>query len=243
MSIRGLVVSSILLILFIGTGAYAYQIAAASQGSSGRDTAIGQAVREAAQETRDDRLNGALSGNRLGQLRREVDPLASVQPSPFLRRGERASEAQIQACQARERGIQRRAEHLVRFATNMLAVFDRITQHVQQFYTTVVIPRGQTLTNYDDLLVAIDEKKAAVEAALTQATESAASFSCDNDNPKASTQAFRSDMQTVKSTLHTMRRSVRDLIVAVRTLAHRTAPVTTPSHGVSPTPVVISPTP
>lgn len=238
MSIRGLVVSSILLILFIGTGAY--QIAAASQGNSGRGTVIGQAVREAAQEAQEDR---SLPGNRFGQNRRDVDPLASVQPSPFLRRGERRLDARMQACQERERGIQRRAEHLVRFATNVLAVLDRVTQHVQQFYTTVVIPRGQTLPNYDDLLVAIDEQKAAVEAALTQATASAAAFSCDANDPKALTHQFRTDMQAVKNALHTMRRSVRDLIVAVRTLAHRTAPVTMPSHSISPTPVVTSPTP
>lgn len=161
-------------------------------------------------------------------------PFASVRPSPGTHR----------ACEVHADSLTRRFEHLVNLTTQMRSVFARIAEHVQTFYTDVVVPRGGSLATYDALVAAIANKDAAVDTALEQASTTASSFDCATDNPKEQVQQFRRDMQAVKQALHDLRRSVRDLIVAVRTTAHETAPSPEPSVSPEASPVATaSPTP
>ncbi len=148
---------------------------------------------------------------------------------------ERQAVGQPRSCQAHERNIQRRSAHLARLADNMLQVFARIAERVAAFYTTVLVPGGQTLANYDALLSDIAAKKALVEAAITTAQDAAASFTCEVEDPKAVLRQFRQDMRGVKRALHDYRKSVRNLIVAVRSLAGKT-PSATPTPTASPSP-------
>jgi hypothetical protein len=117
-------------------------------------------------------------------------------------------------------------------ATKMLNVFAKITQRVQKYYTTVVLPSGRSVANYDVLLADIAAKRGAVESALTQARTTADAFSCTAENPKETLRQFRLDMRGVKQALHAYRTAVRNLIVAVRTIA----PVSSPSPSISPSP-------
>jgi hypothetical protein len=146
------------------------------------------------------------------------------------------SNGKQRSCEAHERNITRRSDRLVRMATNMLEVFARIAQRVQTFYTAVLVPGGHTLDNYDALLADIANQQTAVEGALVAAGTTADAFSCDAENPKESLHQFRQDMQAVKRALKDYRRSVRNLIVAVRSQAKQMEVDATPSPGASPSP-------
>ena len=131
----------------------------------------------------------------------------------------RLDEAKLKSCQARENSIMKRAERLGNLAANMLEKFDAITERVKEFYETKVVPDGNTVENYDDLVADIDAKKEAAQASLDNAQDAISAFSCDSDDPKGLLTQYREDMQDVKSALKDYRTSIKNLIVAVHTAA------------------------
>lgn len=130
----------------------------------------------------------------------------------------RLSEAKLRTCQAREDSIKRRASRLTQLATNMESKFEKHAQRVEDYYTSKVVPSGKTVANYDSLVANIAAKKAAVQAALSTAQNDAANFSCTGDDPKGQLTQFRKDMQAVKKALKDYRTSIKNLIVAVRSV-------------------------
>jgi len=134
----------------------------------------------------------------------------------------RLTEAKLKACQARENAIKRRTKQLVELATTMREKFDAIAGRVEKYYTSKVVPSGKTVANYDSLVADIQAKKGAVQTALTVAQGNAESFACTSDDPKGQLSQFREDMRAVKSALKDYRTSIKNLIVAVRSVTGTT---------------------
>lgn len=135
----------------------------------------------------------------------------------------------LKVCQTHERNIKNRLNSLTRLVTNQETKFDAIATRVENHYTTKLVPKGKTLNSYDALVADIVAKKTAVDTALTTAKTDAANFSCTADDPKAPLTQFRKDMQAVKSALKDFRKSVRNLIVAVRSVNEGKTPTAAPS--------------
>lgn len=125
----------------------------------------------------------------------------------------------LRSCQARERGLKKRSTQLVRLTNNMFLKFDNIATRVQKYYTNVVLPSGKSVPNYAILVADIQTKKSIVKVDLAKVQSDLASFSCVSGNPKAAMTQFRVDMQIVKSALKDFRTSVKNLIVAVHSVA------------------------
>lgn len=134
----------------------------------------------------------------------------------------RLIEAKLRACQAKEKAIKKRTEQLVKLATTMQEKFDAIAGRVEEYYTSKVVPSGKTVTNYDSLVADIQTKKGAVQTALSQAQTNVASFSCTSDDPKGQLAQFKDDMRAVKSALKNYRTSIKNLIVAIRSVTGTT---------------------
>ena len=132
--------------------------------------------------------------------------------------GERLTEAKLKSCQAKEATIKQRSDQLTKTAENMLEKFDNIATRVEKYYSDKVVPSGKTVSNYDALVADIAAKKVLVQTALTKAQTDALAFSCTSDNPKGQLTQFREDMQAVKKALKDYRTSIKNLIVAVRSL-------------------------
>ncbi len=130
----------------------------------------------------------------------------------------RREEGKMRSCEAREAAINKRSAQLFKMVDNMEVKFSSISARVQDYYTSKVVPSGKTLSNYDDLVSDIDAKKASADAALATAQADIDSFSCDSDDPKALFIKFRKDMQEVKDALKEYRTSIKNLIVAVKSL-------------------------
>lgn len=131
----------------------------------------------------------------------------------------RLTEAKLKACQAREDSIKKRGDQLTKMATNMLEKFDAIEKRVQEHYTSKVVPSGKTVSNYDTLVAEIQTKKTVVQTALTTAQTNATSFTCTGNDPKGQITQFRDDMKAVRSALKDYRTSIKNLIVAVRSVS------------------------
>ena len=130
----------------------------------------------------------------------------------------RLTEAKLKVCQAKENAIKKRTEQLTKLATNMQEKFDAIAGRVQEYYTSKVVPSGKTVVNYDSLVADIQAKKGAVQTALTTAQNNAGAFACDGNDPKGQLTQFKDDMRAVKSALKDYRTSIKNLIVAVRSV-------------------------
>lgn len=131
---------------------------------------------------------------------------------------EAQEEGMERACEAVEESIQTRNDQIVLLAETILTKFDNISERVQEYYTTELVPEGHEVENYDALLADIEDKRADVEAALDEAASSAENFDCDLSDPKTSVLAFKDDMLGVIDALQEYRLAIKDLIVAVNTV-------------------------
>ena len=147
--------------------------------------------------------------------------------------GTRLDQVKLKVCQKKQAAIKQRSQNLVRRANLIMNRFDRIATRVKEYYTDKLVPKGVTIENYDQMAANIDANKATVKAALTKAEATAKDFSCGMDDPKAQIQAFRQDMLAVIGALRDYKKSVIDLLVAVRTKAKN---VKTPTATGSATP-------
>lgn len=149
--------------------------------------------------------------------------VASGQPSGLPAQAQnRLTEAKLKACQARENSIKTRFELLNQLVTTMEEKFDAIAGRVEEYYTTKVVPSGKTVTNYDTLIADIAAKEVAVGTVLTKAQNDISGFSCNGSDPKAQMTAYRLDMQEVIQRLKDYRTSIKNLIVAVRSVTGTT---------------------
>ena len=139
--------------------------------------------------------------------------------SPSADKTARKEARMLKVCQTHERNIKTRLDSLIRLVTNQETKFDAIATRVETRYTTKLVPKGKTLSNFDALVADIAAKKAAVDTTLATAKSDVASFSCTAPDPKSQLTTFRKDMQAVKAALKEYRKSVRNLVVTVRTLA------------------------
>lgn len=134
----------------------------------------------------------------------------------------RLTEGKLKACQAKEKALRNRVNQTTRMATSMQAKFDAIVQRIKTYYTSKVVPSGKTVANYDSLLADIESKKAAVGTALEKAQNSAKDFTCSGEAPKEKLEQYRANMQAVKTALKEYRTSIKNLIVAVRSVVSTT---------------------
>lgn len=159
--------------------------------------------------------------------------VAKGQPSPLpTPRASGLAQGRVRACQAIESGVKNRMQSLVNLATNIENVFNSIATRVETYYTGKVVPSGKTVSSYDTLVANISTKKGVVDTDLASAQSLVNSFSCTSGDPRTLLTSFRLDMQKVKTDLQAFRTSIKNLIIAVRTVA----PEESPTPEATPTP-------
>lgn len=132
---------------------------------------------------------------------------------------QRLEGAKLKACEAREKRIEATMGQMTKRGENHIAVFTKIADRVKAFYEE----KGRTVANYDELVAAVDTKKAAAEEAVGQAQSVSDVFSCDSDNPKIASQEFREAHQAQVAALKEYRTAVKNLIVGVKSAQSQAA--------------------
>lgn len=156
------------------------------------------------------------SATATADLKQKAADLRASASAAKQARKDALSEFKVKACEARQAGIQKRSDQMVKRTTNQLDVFAKISQRVQEFYQSKLVPQGKTVANYDSLVADIASNGAALSPLLAKAQADAVAFSCDKDNPSGQVKAFNEDMKAVITGLQAYRKSVRNLIVAVK---------------------------
>jgi len=132
---------------------------------------------------------------------------------------DRLSQIKLKVCEKRESSIQKRSTRLVAKSENIQKRFDRIIEKVDTYYIDVLMLKDVEIENYDELLGNVEENRAAAATKLGAAESTASNFTCEGENPKEQIGQFRTDMKGVISALKGYKKSVVNLIVAVRTKA------------------------
>ena len=142
---------------------------------------------------------------------------------------EKLTEAKLKVCQKTESSIKKRSIQMTKRSANMEKIFDSIAARVETYYTDKLLPNGKTVANYDSLVADIEANKELVEAAVTTVQTDATNFSCSGEDPKGQLGAFRYDMKTVIKALKDYRTSIKNLIVAIRSVTGETNSATNSS--------------
>ena len=129
----------------------------------------------------------------------------------------RLTEVKLKVCEKKESSISKRSEKLVAKSDNIQTRFNRIIEKVDAYYVDVLTPKGVEVENYSDLLANIEDHRRATATAVGVAESTAENYSCEGENPKEQIGQFRTDMKGVISALKGYKKSVVNLIVAVRT--------------------------
>lgn len=129
------------------------------------------------------------------------------------------TEGRFRACEAKEKNIKNWLTRLTNMVSNIEEKFDSIATRVEKYYTEKVFPNGKIVSDYDTLVADIQTKKVGVQTALIAAENTANSFTCTGDDPKGQLTQYKENMQNVKSALKEYRTSIKNLIVAVRSVS------------------------
>jgi hypothetical protein len=127
---------------------------------------------------------------------------------------EKRAEQKHKTCEKRQDKITGAMTRISNRGQKQLEVFTKISDRVQKFYAG----KGKILENYDDLAADANEKKAAAAAALEAIKVSPQNFSCDNENPKEHTQAFKQNHKIATDALKAYKTAVKNLIVGVKSV-------------------------
>ncbi|MDN5275490.1 MAG: hypothetical protein JWN33_139 [Candidatus Saccharibacteria bacterium] len=126
----------------------------------------------------------------------------------------RLGEAKLKICQNREQNIQGIITRITDRGTKQLAVFDKISDRVQLFYTT----KGNIWSGYDAQVDKVAAKRAAATAAIDSVKSTSTEFTCDGDNPKGVADSFKQQLRSVKAALKEYKTALKDLIVGVKSV-------------------------
>ena len=126
----------------------------------------------------------------------------------------RLTESKLKVCKNREKSVTNIMARMSDRGTKYLAVFTKISDRAQVFYTE----RGNTLSNYSELVAAVTATKADAEMAVANAKSASSTFACDSADPKNVVDNFRESHKTQNSALKAYKTAVKNLITGIKSV-------------------------
>jgi hypothetical protein len=131
-------------------------------------------------------------------------------------RQQKLQESKQKKCQEKQADINNRLKKIAERGQKQLELFSNIATKTETFYTT----KNLSVSNYDTLVSAINDKKAAAQATVDKITSDSTTFTCDDTTTaKSQLAGFKTDLKAEISALKEYRTSVKNLIVAVKSAA------------------------
>jgi hypothetical protein len=90
-----------------------------------------------------------------------------------------------------------------------------IAERTEKFYTD----KGKTVTNYDDLVAAVNNAKTTTQADVANLkTLIGNGFDCSGDNPKGTAASVKAAIEQTRTDMKAYKTAVKNLIVAVKSV-------------------------
>jgi len=127
---------------------------------------------------------------------------------------ERLEENKLRICQAHEDKINSHMDAIAERGQKKIDLFSTIADRTKTFY----LSKGKVLSNYDELVAAVDAKKAAAQAAVDVVISSSVTFDCEGDDPKGTASEFKTKVKAMNDALKEFKTAVKNLIVGVKSV-------------------------
>lgn len=115
-------------------------------------------------------------------------------------------------CEKRLTNITRTMTKMQLRGEKQLDVFNKIADRTKTFY----VEKQRTVDNYEDLVIAVDEKKQAAQLSIAASAEAIQDFSCGSEDPTAIKDLFKTQIREQIAALKAYKTAVKDLIVGVK---------------------------
>ncbi len=117
----------------------------------------------------------------------------------------RLTDGKLTSCQNRQKAITNILARIADRGQKQINLFSIITQRTESFYAD----RGETLANYDSLVVDVATKKAAAQAIVDTIKSTSTTFDCGDDNPKGVADSFKDSLKKEIEALKTYKAASR----------------------------------
>ena len=124
---------------------------------------------------------------------------------------QRLEATKLRICEQRQAKIKAIINRSITRAERQLKLFTTISERVKTFYQE----KDRTVTNYDDLVAAVDAAKAKAQAEL-EVLKDLDAFDCNAEDPKGNAEAFKEALKMINQDLKDFRTAVKNLIVGVK---------------------------
>lgn len=129
------------------------------------------------------------------------------------------TDKKLEACENRQANMNNIMSRVVDRASKQLAVFNKISERVQNFYED----KGYHISNYDGLVANVQSKKSAAQSAVQTVAQNGTTLDCGGDSPGSDVQGFVTRAKAQGSALSDYKTAVQDLVSAVQTTAQEVA--------------------
>src|SRR3989344_5038514 len=205
---KGLLIALVLPIfgLIIGIPVFAqYDSSDTDSGQSEAAKKAAKAKREAAKQAAEEKREAS---KQAAEKKREAAK------NELEQKKDRLKEDKLKICQEREDHISSSMTGAASRGEEKIALFTKIAERTEAFY----VYKGKVLSNYADLVAAVNTAKAAAQAAVDTVKAGSDDFKCDGDNPKAAAKLFKIDIQAMNDALKDYRTAVKNLIVGIKSV-------------------------
>lgn len=121
----------------------------------------------------------------------------------------------LKLCQNREKVINNVMLRVKDRSEKQLAVFERISQRVQEFY----VSKGYQIANYDDLVANINSYNQNVRSMVQNMSNVNQNFDCASDDPKSMINNFKDSESSRLNAMKDYKSSINELLVSVKSAA------------------------
>jgi hypothetical protein len=134
----------------------------------------------------------------------------------------RLTAVKLRVCENRQKTITNIMSRIADRGQKQLDLFTTIATRTETFY----LGKGKTLSNYDALVTAANDKKAAAQTTVDTIKADSTTFSCDGTDPKGAVSSFKTALKSEIQALKDYKTAVKDLIVGVKSVQSTTANTT-----------------
>lgn len=151
--------------------------------------------------------------------KQELEKKREAAKNELEQKKDKLKDDKLKICQERQDHISSSMTTVASRGQEKIDLFTKIAERTEAFY----VSKGKVLSNYNDLVTAVNSQKTAAQATVDSVKASSDDFKCDSDNPKGTANLFKVDVEAMNNALKSYRTAVKDLIVGVKSVQSTTA--------------------
>jgi len=210
-----LVLASLITIGALAAPAYSY-----AEGSSGSGTESGSTSSSGTDDTTTSGSTETHNSTTGAHIEATDDSRsgAEVKAAAQAKIAEHTEEQKTKRCEKRQADVNKITARIAERGQRQIDLFSTIATRVEAFY----VKKGVTLSNYDQLVAAVDSAKANAQTTVDTIKTTTITLKCDGTDPNGAGASFKAALKAEIQALKDYRTAVKNLIVGVKSVTSTT---------------------